>query len=48
MTERDRWRGSRGTVGRRGRGGREKIVIKNCNLGEQLIGNSAYSLFNVR
>jgi len=45
MTERDRWRG---TEGRRGRGGREKILIKNFDLGEQLIGNSAYSLFNVR
>jgi hypothetical protein len=28
--------------------GREKILIKNFDLGEQLIGNSAYSLFNVR
>lgn len=45
MTERDQWRG---TEGRRGRGGREKILIKNFDLGEQLIGNFAYSLFNVR
>jgi hypothetical protein len=39
MIERDRWRG---TKGRRGRGGREKILITIFDLCEQLIGNSAY------